>query len=71
MANNISYSNFLGGYTLSTVEQSDGSHAIQLVEITPGVTQSLIGTDLFSNKFPQAQLQTDNSYALNIVLISF
>lgn len=31
MANNIQYSNAFGGYTLSTTEQADGSHALNVV----------------------------------------
>lgn len=31
MANNIQYSNAFGGVTLSTTEQSDGSHALNVV----------------------------------------
>jgi hypothetical protein len=31
MANNIQYSNAFGGYTISTTEQTDGSHALNVV----------------------------------------
>jgi hypothetical protein len=71
MSNNITNSAMFGGYTLSTIEQTDGSHAIQLVEVPPGASANLIGSDLFGSKYSRAQQLTDNSYALNLMLISY
>jgi hypothetical protein len=45
--------------------------AIQLVEVPPGASANLIGSDLFGSKYSRAQQLTDNSYALNLMLISY
>lgn len=71
MANNLQNTGAFGAVILSTVEQADGSHAIQVVEVAPGVATTLANQRLTGGIPLTAQLLADNSLALNTKLSSF
>lgn len=70
MANNLQYTLAFGAFILSTVQQADGSHAIQVVEVAPGTASNLANTRFIGATPLQAQRLTDSSFALNVKLAS-